>query len=507
MSESLKTCKILITDELKRKLTVSNPTIPKLYCLPKIHKNGNGMRPIISCINSPTYLLSKWLVNKIQKFEPFPSFSVKNRYEFIDKIKDAVLEEDEYFVSFDVTSLYPNVPIPETMDIIKRWLESMNNISKEVIEEYIILINICMNQNTFQFKDLFYTQTSGTSMGNPLSCLVANIFMSNFEINAKRIMTYFPRVWIRYVDDVFAVFNEKENLDSFVNSLNAFHNTIKFTYEVENDNKLPFLDTLVIKKDKKIEFDIYRKPTHTNRYITNDSFHPPEQKRAAFHGMIYRLLNTPLSKENYQKELDYIKQTAVFNGYSSKLIENMLKKATKKRNKKLKTTLQPIAKENQEFISITHSKFSKNIKKTFKINSNKTITFKTKNKLYQQLGNPKSKTINLEKSGIYEIKCDCCDKAYVGQTKRNIKQRFKEHLSHIKYNRPEKSAIASHCLEENHTISKSNTKLLKGISDRKYLNAWETYFINLKQDKLVNNEDGPIQNSRLLHKNFISKLN
>lgn len=34
----------------KFQLYVTNPTIPKLYCLPKIHKSGNQMRPIVSCI-------------------------------------------------------------------------------------------------------------------------------------------------------------------------------------------------------------------------------------------------------------------------------------------------------------------------------------------------------------------------------------------------------------------------------------------------------------------------
>lgn len=61
VSSTLKQCKNLVNPKLATNLHVSNPTIPRLYCLPKTHKPGNKMRPIVSSINSPTYLLSKCL--------------------------------------------------------------------------------------------------------------------------------------------------------------------------------------------------------------------------------------------------------------------------------------------------------------------------------------------------------------------------------------------------------------------------------------------------------------
>ncbi len=83
MIEELKTaltaCKSIISKDTKTSLTSSNPTIPKLYCLPKIHKPGNAMRPIVSNIGSPTYNLCKWLINEFNHLEvQQSSFSVKN---------------------------------------------------------------------------------------------------------------------------------------------------------------------------------------------------------------------------------------------------------------------------------------------------------------------------------------------------------------------------------------------------------------------------------------------
>ncbi|KAJ8961712.1 hypothetical protein NQ318_021312 [Aromia moschata] len=109
---------------------------------------------------------------------------------------------------------------------------------------------------------------------------------------------YFPRVWFKYVDDFFAVFDTKAiSLDNFVAKLNNRFPTIKLTYEMEHNEQLPFLDVLVIRNsENKLEFDVYRKETVTLRYIPNDSHHP-SHKMASFNFLIHRLLNFLLSKE------------------------------------------------------------------------------------------------------------------------------------------------------------------------------------------------------------------
>ena len=78
--------------------------------------------------------------------------------------------------------------------------------------------------------------------------------------------------------------------------------------------------------------------------------------------------------------------------------------------------------------------------------------------------------------------------------------RFKEHQAHLKFGRKEKSAIAAHSIETGHIFNSDNLKLLKNIVKPKYLNAWETYFIeSCNKNYLLNNEDGPILNSKLIN--------
>jgi hypothetical protein len=70
--------------------------------------------------------------------------------------------------------------------------------------------------------------------------------------------------------------------------------------------------------------------------------------------------------------------------------------------------------------------------------------------------------------GVYSIPCEC-GKTYIGQTKRTIKTRRKEHIRHLRLGQPEKSAVAQHALETGHKIEFNNTCRLartKGYMDR-----------------------------------------
>ncbi|KAJ8960163.1 hypothetical protein NQ318_003884, partial [Aromia moschata] len=138
----------------------------------------------------------------------------------------------------------------------------------------------------------YFQQHEGTAMGNSLSPYLVNLFMK-----VKDKFEYFPRVWFRYVDDILAVFDTKAiGLDNFVAKLNNRFPTIKFTYEMEHNEQLQFLDVLVIRNSENM------KETATLRYIPNDSHHPFQHKIASFNFLIHRLLNFPLSKERFEHE-------------------------------------------------------------------------------------------------------------------------------------------------------------------------------------------------------------
>jgi hypothetical protein len=96
-----------------------------------------------------------------------------------------------------------------------------------------------------------------------------------------------------------------------------------------------------------LQFDIYRKPTDTQMSINADSFHHPSHKHAAFHSMIFRLFNVPLSDENFKKELQYIRETGRMNGVEDKVIEKIFQKHRKKSMLKEITSLNPNNREKE----------------------------------------------------------------------------------------------------------------------------------------------------------------
>ena len=112
-------------------------------------------------------------------------------------------------------------------------------------------------------------------MGSPVSGVIANLYMEEFEERAIATATYKPKIWKRYVDDTFTVFG-KSYVDGLLQHLNSQQPTIRFTMEIEKDNTIiSFLDTSVSRDSNGLlTTTVYRKPTHTDQYLAYDSHHP-----------------------------------------------------------------------------------------------------------------------------------------------------------------------------------------------------------------------------------------
>lgn len=95
------------------------------------------------------------------------------------------------------------------------------------------------------------------------------------------------------------------------------------------------------------------------------------------------------------------------------------------------------------------------------------------------------------KSGIYKIKCNDCNQVYIGQTGRNFKCRFKEHIQALRTNNQTsmKSTFAEHLLKENHTYSdmKSNMEILSFETKGDRMNIKEEFYIYLNSKKYQQN--------------------
>lgn len=146
----------------------------------------------------------------------------------------------------------------------------------------------------------------------------------------------------RYVDDIFVVIRSRF-LNKTLEWLNGHFETIQFTYEVEENGILPFLDLKIIRKDDyTIKFGIYRKLTNKSRFIMSDSFHHNSHKAAAFYSMIHRAINVPMQETELTEEREKINQLASLNGYDQTFVDKIFQRHLKKTLITQNTTLEPL---------------------------------------------------------------------------------------------------------------------------------------------------------------------
>lgn len=412
-----------------------------------------------------------------------------NVYDFVNKVRHETIKADEICVSFDVEALFPSVPIQFTLDLLEEWL-SKAEINEDKKDVYIKTARFCMYNNFCQINGKFYKTKDGMSMGNSLSPFAANLFMSNFETSLRK-KGLLPRIWWRYVDDIFAVIKKGEE-EKLLELLNNQYHTIKFTIEKESNGDLAFLDVLVCRREERLEFDIYRKPTNVPRFIPADSHCPEAHKQAAFNSMVFRLCKLPLNALRYMNELNYIKQTALLNGYKTELVEKLVTHHARRIKKHESTTLyvqsQQLENEKRRVSMQFAPEVTNKLKRVF-AHHNIDLVFKTSNKLKNKLGSTKDKTDVGQKGGIYKIECENCELIYIGQTKRNIETRFKEHIN---VRRPVKSAVGEHIIEYNHCIKREGLQLVKNVTADWQLDAYESLFMHKYADQLMNTMEAPI---------------
>ena len=89
-----------------------------MYGLPKIHKEGAPVRPIISAIGTYNYKLAKYLDRILKPLTTNSNYIIKDTFDFVNRVSKLQTNVNQRVVSFDVESLFTNIPTEETINII-----------------------------------------------------------------------------------------------------------------------------------------------------------------------------------------------------------------------------------------------------------------------------------------------------------------------------------------------------------------------------------------------------
>ena len=249
-----------------------------LYGRSKIHKpikdGAPPFRPILSDIGTPTYKLAKFFVPLLALLTS-NEYTIKDSFSFEEELLS--FDSNLVMVSFDVESLFTNIPLKETIDLCVDILfydrTNIDGITKDYFHD---LLTICMSESLVLFDGEYYKRIDGVAMGSSLGPTFVNIFLYFYkQIWLENCPVEFkPVVSRRYVDDTFLLFISSEHIEKFRAYLNCQHPNIKFTSEIEENNCMSFLDIKITWKLNSFSTSVYRKTTFSGVFTNFDSFIP-----------------------------------------------------------------------------------------------------------------------------------------------------------------------------------------------------------------------------------------
>ena len=145
----------------------------------KVHKENIPLRPVCSMIDTPECCLAKFLDQIIKPYIPNQHMLFSTKH-FIDKLQDYLITPGDRMVSFDVVSLFTNVPLDYTINLITNCIydsASHPRFSRTVFKNMMKIAT----QGYFIFNDILYQQIDGVIMGSPLGPTMANFFLADME--------------------------------------------------------------------------------------------------------------------------------------------------------------------------------------------------------------------------------------------------------------------------------------------------------------------------------------
>ncbi|XP_062701421.1 uncharacterized protein LOC134285179 [Aedes albopictus] len=431
-------------------------------------------------MTAPTYELSKFLSNILQQ-SVNNTYSIRNSEEFCEFINSSTVGPGYAMVSFDVVSLFTNIPLELVRKgILNQWnnIKEHTNINLDLFLEIVVFV---IEASYFVFQQKHYQQISGTAMGNPLSPVLAEIVTGELiDAVLSKLGVHIP-ILKKFVDDFFIVIPANE-VDTVLGAFNDYHPKLQFTVEYEVDGRLPFLDMVVVRnEDQSFSTDWFMKPIASGRILNYFSLHPKHLKINVAYNFVKKV-NTLSTIKTEQQKKETVMRLLKLNDYPVSLINRLINRHNERRTR---TPTQPENDDQQikiyksiPYIVGLSQQITQYFKRSNEFDNINIVHYNnnTVGSLYRAM---KGRTDTYQRNNvIYCIGCQQCDAKYVGMTTNKLQTRMYGHKSDVNLldkvtkientsdrlhklsGLKERTAMMNHCVSTGHRFDLQNASIL-----------------------------------------------
>ena len=388
------------------------------------------------------------------------------------------------------------------------------SIPKLILKELLL---ICTTQTPFLTPDgVLRIQKEGVSMGSPLGPTFANFYMCNLENQILSDLNNKPKIYARYVDDIFLIVKNLSDLDLIKTSFES-NSVLKFTYETEKCGKLNFLDVMLQKEGNKLTTSVYVKNTNDGTCINYNSICPDRYKTGVIKTLLHRAFHLSSKWEDFRCETQRLRQLFVNNNFPIRVVDETIDKF-KAQNDHIKfiRNVEPANlnnddnKNSQKIKLFYKSQMSSNYKqeeqRLKKIVNNRLepVDKEKKIQLYIYYKTIKLKNLliknNVIKDNIHENKshvvyqytcnsgqCNLSNNTYIGFTSTRLKDRMVQHKSIKNHHK------IVHDRKIGYKEIVKNTTVLNKSNEIYELKILEALNIKYKKPTINNKEEGCVK--------------
>lgn len=247
--------------------------LAKFYGLPKVHKNDFCLRPIMSLTGAPSFATGKVFDRMLRSIFPRTETHIRDSFCLKEFLNGVILKPNDILVSFDVVSMFTSIPRSLVREIIMDKCDLFYEyfgMGRMILERFL---DFLLNDSTvFTALDGIYLQKQGLPMGSCISPTLARITMDKV---VEHLLARVPEItFIKvFVDDTITAIH-RDNVAIALSTLNDFNVNIKFTCEMENDQRsINFLNMTLRRDELSILTNWYRKYFASGRLLNFLSSH------------------------------------------------------------------------------------------------------------------------------------------------------------------------------------------------------------------------------------------